>query len=786
MKKFLLYTLTALAAVPFVSCKDEIDLSPIDVVNDLDRMPMTLFRVEENTGKNETETYGCHCVTEERNTIYLSWYGIEGAYGYEVRYGLRTGLTETEYWDDPSRILEDIIISDPNQLDLYIKNLEYSTNYGFSIRTLSPKGVVNGVVDKDSPYHSKWYGIGNQRQWADYYQCQTEERYPTPGVANFKDKDYTGFTVVFDLAYKNSGDNKQNDFIGSYGTWDRQHFFIDENENYIAHTLVVKPSPTNPDAECPAKWHEYKLTAEDKEKGEVKIDGLSPNSVYVFYLVNDNVTVPVDAMYNQATVRTKGNPGEPIYLHHSTAAPDRNYPGFFVGGQFSQELYDQAVKIHEGSLAYDACRLDTVIANYTTNINLAEGQTFYLDGDKAYYFEGNPTICKGFIMETNPEDLAQGKRAKVYMGGVRKEGTEVRSGNFMFGRPKESGEADAPIAVENTEFRHIDFDCPLAGNFGAGAAQGNYFANMYSNGMAVTFDSFKVIDCTFQRMVRGFIRVQGSKTKVFKNITVDGCAFYNCGYYDNNGRGYAWFAGDGSSAKSNIYTDVVFTNNTIYDSPRTCMFTDNGKDLPWGDEVSYHLTFNNNTLINFSTRSAGRNIFDFKFIPSGSSITCENNLFVLAADDNDIRSLNFQGMSVQNINGAGNILFAIRNNWQLGCRDEHYKADGIFTGGAFSANKNSAGAHADDAAPWGLKYDVSDLPLKYDPNFCKATDLFTNPNPPFTAHNPSSPNADDHAAPSDFWGALKYKVLSGNSIVDGKVGDQRWASADPRTYYHNK
>lgn len=785
MKKFIIYALTALAAVPFVSCKDEIELGQIDV-NDLDRIPMTLFRVEENTGKNETETYGCHCVTEQRNTIYLSWYGIEGAYGYEVRYGLRTGLTETEYWNDPAKILEDIIIADPNQLDLYIRNLEYSTNYGFSIRTLSPKGVVNGVVDKDSPYHSKWYGIGDQRQWADYYQCQTEERYPTPGITNFKDKDYNQFTVVFDLAYDHSGDNEQNDFIGTHGTWDRQHFFVDENGNYIVHTLVVKPSPTNPNAECPAKWNNYKLTAEDLAKGEVVIDGLSPNSVYVFYLVNDNIDVPVDAMYNQGTVRTKGDPGEPIYIHHSTAAPDRNYPGFFIDGQFSQETYDKAVEIHKASVEYDACRIDTVISNYTTNINLAEGQTFYLDGDKAYFFDGNPTLCKGFIMETNPEDLAQGKRAKVYMSGIRKEGTSVQSGNFMFGRPKESGEADAPIAVENIEFRHIDFDCPLADNFGSGAAQGNYFANMYSNGMAVTFDSFKVIDCTFQRMIRGFIRVQGSKVKVFKNITVDGCAFYNNGYYDNNGRGYAWFAGDGASAQSNIYNDVVFTNNTIYDSPRTCLFTDNGKDLAWGDDVSYHFTFKNNTLINFSTRSTGRYIFDLRFLPNGSTITCEDNLFVLAAADNDARSLNFGGMDVRTINGAGNVRMDIRNNWQLGCREEHYKADGIFNGNAFSAKKNSAGAYVDLAAPWGVTYGEDELPLKYDPNFCKATDLFTNPNPPYTAHNPTAPTADDHKAPNDFWGALKYKVLSGNPIVDQKVGDQRWTSSDPRTYYHNK
>ena len=152
---------------------------------------------------------------------------------------------------------------------------------------------------------------------------------------------------------------------------------------------------------------------------------------------------------------------------------------------------------------------------------------FYLEGGKAYYFYSNPGLAKGFTLETKPEDVAQGKRAIVYLGGMGNrldeygnETADLGTCNFMFGRQKAGGEPDCLIEVGDLIFRNIDFDCPKALNYGhqkegEGSATGNYFANMYSNGMKVRIKSLQVLNCSFQRMVRGFIRVQGTKQKVF-------------------------------------------------------------------------------------------------------------------------------------------------------------------------------------------------------------------------------------------------------------------------------
>lgn len=739
MKTKLLYGLALLmSATTFTSCNDD-DVN-FNVVEDLERMPMTMFRVDNNTnisaGNDPYETKAI-----DLNTAHLTWFGIEGAAGYEIKYGLATGLTSglEEDWNNPDRLLDQFTVG-PDVLEYDIPNLEYSTDYRFAIRVLSPKG---------EQYHSKWYGYGNGRQWSEYVGVTTGERYPTPAVIACNNKDYEAFDVVINLKVSDSGNAAQiEDFKENFQTE-----MVNGEEYYVAQKLQVAASLTNPDAVVDPKWTNYTITKEDLDRGIIRVDGLSPNSVYVVNVVNENIPVPVDAIYNTMTYRTKGDPGEPILIKH----------------------YCDPNDTIRGAADFNACRLDTIILNYNADITMAEGQTFYLEGDKAYYFEGNTTLCKGFTMETAPEDYAAGKRAKVYLGGIGMEGTTVRSNNFMFGRPKEAGEADAPIQVESIIFRGIDFDCPLARNFGEGGSTGNYFANMYSNGMGVTFDSFEVYDCTFQRMIRGFIRVQGSKTKQFKKMIIDSSIFMNCGYYDNNGRGYAWIAGDGSSAKSNIFMDMRFTNNTFYDSPRTCMFTDNGNNLAWGADIAYNITLENNTFINFSTRSSGRKLFDLRYLPGGSKITVKKNLFVLTKDASDKRNLYNEGMDIRTVGGSGQITFDIADNYSVGYNDKTCQLDGIFTSGAFSASKNSAGAFL-KATP-GVIQGEQELKVKVGNHPLKATDLFNAPNPPYTQHDPTAANKNDHMAPADIYNALKYKHttdVTTHEIYLLGIGDPRW------------
>lgn len=747
MKKIFLYAMTAIAALSAVSCDDD-DIT-FGGANDLERMPMTLFRRAGNTGTSESsDPYVSKADEVKLNSITLRWFGIEGCAGYEIKYAVGQGGLGDE-WEDPAR-MEEFITVGPDVLEYTIDNLEYSTTYCFAIRVLSPKG---------EGYHSKWYGYGSLREWDDVCAISTLERYPTPGVINVGEKDYTEFSVYFNLSYTDSGDNEANNYTENFEV---------VNGEYVAHRIQVKASPTNPDAVVPDEWADYVLTEEDRAAGEVRVTGLSPNSVYVVNLINDNKIfidertgkeVTVDAAYNTMTIRTKGDPGEPILIEH----------------------YCDPNDTIKGAVEYNACRLDTIISNYTADITMAEGQTFYLEGDKAYYFEGNQTLCKGFTMETKPEDLAEGKRAKIYLGGIGMDGTTVRSNNFMFGRQKESGEADAPIQVESIIFRGIDFDCPLAQNYGTGSATGNYFANMYSDGMAVTFESFECYDCTFQRMIRGFIRVQGTKAKVFNKIVIDGCLFYNQGYYDNNGRGYAWFAGDGNNVQSNVFKDVTISNCTFYDCPRTAFFTDGDKDLNWSSDISYHFTLENNTFINWSTRTSGRNLFQLRYLPGGSSITVKRNLFVLAKDDSDNRTLYNQACDIRNINGSGVLDIDVEDNYSVGCLDSHLADDGIFTAYPFSGSSRSLGAF--------YSGNRSDLVVSVGTNALKATDLFVNPNPPYHASAANDVDPTYHSGPNDIFNDLKYKQgtdVTTHAIWTGNIGDQRWKSADPRTYYSNQ
>ena len=732
MKNKFLYTLLALLPIFLYSCKDDEVITNEDGTIP-DREFMTMFRKDHNTGKGDDEPYACKVV--DLNDIQLYWYGVKDCAGYQIRMALQANVSSglAEDWDNPAHLLMDTIVG-PDVLDLLVKDLEYSTSYRFAIRTLSPKG---------EGYHSKWYGYGDGRHWADWFGLDTDLRYNTPDLVVIGNITKTSFRLNLDLSYATSGDP------GDY----KQHFEVDEDGNFVVHIISVLPSPTNPSPQVPDKWKKYEVTAEDKAKGYIDIDGLDMNSVYVVNAENKNIPIHVDAVYNTCTVRTDGEPGEPIFLEHSVN-PDDTIPG--------------AVK-------YQAMCLDKILEDYTADNTLTEGTIFELEGGKIYYFANNPSLCKGMTMRTRQSDLDAGKgNAKIYLNGMSKnpDGSGV-SCNFMFGRQPQSGESDAPINVKSVIFEDIDFDSPEATNYGDGKATGNYFANMYSNGMAVTFNSFEVRRCTFQHMVRGFIRVQGTKRKVFEKILVEDCLFYNNGYYDNNGAGYAWIAGDGKDPKSNIFKDMIFRGNTFYDSPRTALFSDNNKTLAWPPSVQYKITLENNTFVNFSTRSSGRYIFSLRYLPGGSQIVVKKNLFIQTKAVDDDRNLNFNGMDIRSLEGTGpkEITFDIADNYAVTCEESKRKDDGIFTGGAFSAKKNSAGAFLDYLP--GVINGAEQLTVKVGSTPLAPTDLMVDPNPPY-----KNGDKDMHETTTEkLMNGLRFKntdQVRNHEIYKLGIGDPRW------------
>ncbi|MBR5465237.1 MAG: hypothetical protein IKU77_05545 [Alistipes sp.] len=697
MKKLSLYLLLALFALPFAACTNDESGVEGEVT---EREFMTMFRKDHNTNKGDSEPYACG--VKNINDIQLYWYGVHGCAGYQIRVGLLPNVSGGEQaWEESAaagRLVLDTIVG-PEVLDLLVKDLEYATSYRFAIRTLSHKG---------EGYHSKWYGYGDGRHWADWCGYDTGERYLTPLMLNVSKITKTSFRVNFDRVYATAGDDAN-------GTM-KENFEVDADGNFVFHYLTITPSPTNATAAIDPKWSKYYVSAEELAQGYVDVEGLDENSVYVIKAVNENVPVFVDAVYNTVTPRTDGTPGDPVELKWD-------------------ELYIQNDSV-PGANDRQAARLDEWLVNYTADATMAEGSIFYLDGGKSYYFHQSPTLCKGFTLATNPADIQAGKdKAKVFLGGTAVVGNAPNSCNFMFGRQPQTGEGDAEINVKSVIFENIHFDCPTAKNFGDGSATGNYFANMYSNGMGVVFSSFEARNCIFERMVRGFIRVQGAKRKVFENIIVENCIFVNCGYYDNNGQGYCWIDSDGKTPKSNVFTNTVFRGNVFYDSPRRAIFRDNNANLAWPENVHYHITMENNTILNFSTRSSGRYMFDLRQVPSGSTFTVKNNLFIMAKKDGDARNMNMAGMDIRTVNGSKQeITFDISGNYCTTTDTSKQKDDGIFNNGAFSAKKNSAGSFLSYLP--GVVSGETNLVTKHtvaaDGSILSPTQIFVDPCPPHT------------------------------------------------------
>lgn len=762
-----------LTSFTFYACKDNDSAS----TGDNDRELMTMFRKQHNTDIS-SDPYACGVVSgnglnekaPDDNAIHLYWYAIEGCKGYQVRLALQPDVANgSDAWaqaETDGKLVYDVTVG-PEVTDIVIPDLQYKTDYYAAIRVLSNKDA-DGVYD----HASKWYGHGDGRQWGEYMKIQTNDRYEFPEIitqANVEDHSFRVKILREVDEFKNDEGYKNGSYLENFNVAKN----AEGKDVFQFKYLSIEPSGTNPDAVVPEKWKKYEITEEDYQRGYVDVDGFDQNSVYTVNIEDPDITKEKcywDAIYNTLSVRTTGPVGEPKIIPHTLVAPNR-------ADFLSDEAYENAMVQFKAMQEYDACRIDTVLTNYNSDNTLAEGQVFYLEGGKNYVLFNNVSLCKGMTLATNPKDLADGKgRANVFMSGIHKVGTAVQSMNFMFGRQPLSGELGG-IYIQSLIFEDINFDAPLCKHYDLAnnvSGQGNYFINMYSNGMAVTMKSFEMRRCKVERAVRGFIRVQGSKVKLFEKVLVEDCEFYNDGFYDNNGRGYAWVAGDGASPKSNIFMNMIFQNNTFYDSPRTAFFTDNGKSLAWKNDIQYHITFNNNTIVNFSTRSTGRYIFDLRFLPAGSKIECKNNLFILAKQAGDSRPLTMGGMDIRDIpNAPYTMSYDVANNWST---SDNLTNGQVFSQNAFSASKNSAGAHADWNVGGAEALVVNNAGISNE-------DLFVNPNPPYTddynMHSVAFIDGSGTVSRANKDAGitkgvdLHFKNLD-NPIVKNNVGDPRW------------
>ena len=787
MKKIFLYALSCLLAGGLFSCKDDEVLGVVNPAEDFDRMPMTMFRLNENTGKGEEDPYGMRVITEDLNTVELVWYGIKGCAGYEIKYGNQNNLQsgKTEDWNNPDNITEIIRIDDPEQLSIRIKNLDYATAYRFAIRVLNPDGIEE--------HHSKWYGLGDGREWAEQAGLTTLERYNTPGVINVGNisDDRTEFTVYMNINVKDAVEG----FCGSGASeQEKIQCFEDFKKNFELEPegaddyttarfkvtgLTVDPSYETPNASVDEKWRNHPLNKTDFDENgtaEFRVTGLQENAVYVCNVVNSNIPVIVDARYNAVRKAVYGDPGAPILIKHQV----RDYDSI------------------PGETAYQACLLDKVIGDFGNDISLAEGQVFYLEGDKAYFFFNSPAVVKGFTLATRPSDVAQGKRAKVYLGGIGhgldsdgNETASLQTNNFSYGRLKKGNEADCPIEIGEVVFRDIDFDCPLAVNGGdpgyQGGGTGNYFANCVDGGMALTVKAWKIQNCTFRNIQRGFCRVKSSKSVIFDHFLVENCVFYDGGFYGTTKAGYA-FVSDGQTKLHNMYKKMEIVNNTLYNFVSTDLVgKDGAHKVSDYTGVAWNIRVDGNTFINFGTDGKGPHyIFNNQRYPDNLHFSCRNNLFVMTAKDDDTaRPLQCRANDLRTAYETGlgqDIEVDIRNNFFMSSRPEYDVADKIFNNNQFGNSKNSFGAinyNGDDIRLVNTTDDLKVLPVKVGDNYLRPAELFSNPNVN-TIYNASSATHDMWSAPGEIWSVLKYKTVPAE--LNG-IGDPRWASSDPKKFY---
>jgi hypothetical protein len=821
MKKIINNMLLLLAATTsalMVSCKDDDDKNSSS--QSTDREFMTMFICDNTRGKGDDYAYnsGIDAAYPHGNTIHLYWYGVKDCAGYQIQMALMPKVTGgADAWakiQGTNDLLVDSIVG-PDKLDMVLKDLQYKTDYRFAIRALSKKDR-NVKGDQSSFEHaSNWFGHGNGRQWQEYLNIQTRQRYYTP-TAIYVDQSVTTentMTVHFNSNITQLGMNLTasdmttlQSYIASYNadtnpskvfTLKDVKMSIDDKDkenieslykNFNTETngdlgykyLTVTPSPNNPNASVNEKWRKYAIQPQDLATGYVVVDGLSPNSVYVIDVVDPRIEIPVDAKYNTLTQRTDGKPGAPILLRHDSLMAIANDLPLADNDDYKRaDVFALAAE-------YDAAPISPTLYDFISNTQYAEGQTFLLEGGKTYYIDGNDITCKGFVLRTDPADVAKGLRARVLNGighsAMYEQGQDGDQWQgpytcFMFGRQPEAGEGGA-ILMKKLAFYDIDFDNPKALNYGdqaagIGTAAGNYFFNMYSNGMAVELDSLVIENCTFKRMVRGFIREQGSNYKVWNHVLIKNNLFFDCGYYNQSAGGYCMIDGSGQNSESNLYGDFKCIENTFYDSPYPAFIREEKVPDDGWLAGSWNITFENNTLINFNTRANGA-IFKMRSLPNGSIFNVKNNLFVLCKKPGDARVLAMWGADIRETQtmqdgSMGHVTLNFGNNWST---NNDLTENCIFSSSAWTATSNNFGTL--------LKDQVATLngTLEVQVANISATDLMIQPCPPHVAittddRNMHRADALDGTATTEYNVNLKFKNTK-NEIVENNAGATRW------------
>lgn len=732
MKKVLLYSFALLATFATFSCTDKDEAS---YEASSDRLMTPVFRTNRTVSKGGSDPYLCQVIG--RNSMQLYWSQVKGAKGYQIKASYEQSIANTpENWDDATMLVLDTIVWGEEQDQMLLEDLIFSKTYRFAIRALSERG---------EEHNSQWFGTGNLHQWTDMVYYDMLDKYKVPSIiAQKANITKNSFDLYLDRSYAKSGNYEYTaDELEEMSEY--FHVLTDASGNKVwkADRLVIEPASSNPDAKVPTQYQYPGIKLEESMFGSdgvamVSIEGLDSNSVYNMYTYDESIfaekakkKLSVQQCLNYAqqnldvTVRTKGDPGEPIVID---PVPQDTM------------MYTESDALKSISLPIPATSIQPKLEEFMKSNEYAENKVFYLRGGEAYFLRAGLEVYKGFKLATLPEDLAEGKgRAKVFLYYPQvldiSGGTSPSPAFFMLSRnPIGSENPMITIDIDKIVLEDLDFTIPYARNIGDGSkvVTNSYFMNMYSKGMGSTVEEISLKNCSFQGIVGGFYRVQANYGVRIKNFIIDNVDFYNGGYYSTSGRRYNWFhANPEANVNINIWENFVMKNCTIYDNPLGYMFNHNKQQsIEWPASLHYNITLENNTFINLNTCNAGNSmIFNTRWIPGGSTFTIKRNLFVLTRNDNDTeRTMVQAGCDIRTINGSGTVTLDFEDNYST---NDNLTSGQIWsnTASAFDyTQKNTFGSLAKnydvtwgDAGAEGLTVKVADISAK---------DLMVQPNPP--------------------------------------------------------
>ena len=745
MKKLLLYSFALLATFATFSCTDKDEAS---YEASSDRLMTPVFRTNRTISKGGSDPFLCQVVG--RNAMQLYWSQVKGAKGYQIKASYEQSIANSpENWDDQTLLALDTILLGEEQDQLFLEDLMFSKTYRFAIRALSDRG---------EEHNSNWFGTGNLHQWTDMVYYDMLDKYRVPSIiAQKANITKESFDLILDRSYDKSGERKYTaDELEEMSEFFNTTTDASGNKVWRADRLVIEPASSNPDAKVPAEYQYPGLKLENSMFGAdgiamINVAGLDSNSVYNMYTYDELVFqekakkgLDKQKCLNYAqqnldiTVRTKGDPGEPIVIE---PAPQDTM------------MYESDGSMLSINLPLKATSIQPLIEKFMDSNEYAENKVFYLRGGENYFVRGGLQVYKGFKLATHPDDIAAGKgRAKVFLYYPQvldiSGGSSPSPAFFMLSRnPIGSENPMITIDIDKFVLEDIDFTIPYVRNIGDGSkvVTNSYFMNMYSKGMGSTVEEISLKNCSFQGIVGGFYRVQANYGVRIKNFIIDNVDFYNGGYYSTSGRRYNWFhANPEANVNINIWENFVMKNCTIYDNPLGYMFNHNKQQtIEWPADLHYNITLENNTFINLNTCNAGNSmIFNTRWIPGGSTFTVKRNLFVLTRDDNDTeRTMVQAGCDIRTINGSGTVTLDFEDNYST---NDNLTNGQIWsnTSSAFDyTQKNTFGSLAKNydvtwgkAGAEGLTVKVADISAK---------DLMVQPNPPHKL-DPSNPNHYDH------------------------------------------